>query len=115
MRGGVESFVRFLAFAGVAILAGAAAAADMKPLTKAPPPYAYGGTFNWSGLYAGGFVGGAHALWTVDFFRKERAASLPCRCQLPVLRAARAREHAARGRIGGPAPHLFVKHERCLT
>ena len=27
--------------------------------------------FTWSGFYAGGFVGGAHGVWTSDFFRNN--------------------------------------------
>lgn len=26
---------------------------------------------NWAGFYAGGFIGGAHGLWTVDFYRNN--------------------------------------------
>src|SRR5215510_6555383 len=40
---------------------------------------------------------------------QKRPAYLSGRCQLEALRAARAREHAARGRIGGPAPHVFER------
>ena len=28
-------------------------------------------THNWAGFYAGGFLGGAHALWTDDFYRNN--------------------------------------------
>lgn len=27
--------------------------------------------YNWTGLYFGGYVGGAHGLWTVDFYRNN--------------------------------------------
>ncbi len=27
--------------------------------------------YNWSGLYGGGYIGGAHGLWTIDFFRNN--------------------------------------------
>ena len=33
------------------------------------PPLPMG--YDWSGFYAGGFAGGAHGLWTVDFFRNN--------------------------------------------
>jgi outer membrane immunogenic protein len=35
-----------------------------------PIPVAFG-AYNWAGYYAGGFVGGAHGMWTVDFFRND--------------------------------------------
>jgi outer membrane immunogenic protein len=36
-----------------------------------PPPYEVGPRVNWSGAYVGGYLGGAHALWTIDFFRNN--------------------------------------------
>ena len=62
-----------LAFAGAALTT-PALAADLRGAPKAPPPQydAYEPpVYNWSGLYFGGFVGGAHGLWTVDFFRNN--------------------------------------------
>jgi outer membrane immunogenic protein len=48
-----------LTLSALAIGAVGASAADLAPCyTKAPPPVA---TFNWSGFYIGGFVGGAFA------------------------------------------------------
>ncbi len=49
-------------------------AADLGPNARSPDsavPYAHGGPYNWSGLYAGGFVGTAHSIWTIDFFRNN--------------------------------------------
>ncbi len=70
---GAGSFVGCAVFCGVSLLALAANAADMKPIVKARPEPAYvpQQVGNWGGLYAGGFVGGAHALWTVDFYRNN--------------------------------------------
>jgi outer membrane immunogenic protein len=39
-----------------------------------PPPSNYGlysVPYNWSGPYAGAFVGGVHSIWTVDFYRNN--------------------------------------------
>src|SRR5215470_5579592 len=66
----VAPFLWGLAFSGVSVLGGAAAAADMSPLVKAPPSYARG-AYNWTGWYAGASIGGAHGMWTVDFFRNN--------------------------------------------
>jgi len=55
-------------------LAGGAAAADLgggaardsrHPAYDEPPVY------NWTGLYTGAAIGGAHGLWTVDFYRNN--------------------------------------------
>lgn len=46
-----------------------AQAADVRRLDPAPmnnTPY-----YNWSGFYAGVFAGGAHGVWTVDFYRNN--------------------------------------------
>lgn len=40
------------------MLAGAASAADLKPIVKAPPAAAAAATYNWTGFYVGG-----HAAW----------------------------------------------------
>ena len=41
---------------------------DVPPMPiEMPLPVAH----NWGGLYAGGFVGGAHALWIDDFYRNN--------------------------------------------
>ncbi len=66
----VASVLGVLAVSSVSVLGGAAMAADMKPLLKAPPSYAYG-TYNWTGWYAGASIGAAHGIWTVDFFRNN--------------------------------------------
>lgn len=31
----------------------------------------YSGAYNWSGLYTGAFVGSAHSIWTIDFYRNN--------------------------------------------
>ena len=50
-----------------------AAAADLG--RRAAPSVAtyYGpaGSYNWGGVYVGGFLGGAHGVWTVDFYRNN--------------------------------------------
>lgn len=78
------SFVLTAAALGFLAVAPPAAAAGMtqkkkpKPevMEKMPPmpddiPLPTAAAFNWAGYYAGGFVGGAHGLWTVDFFRNN--------------------------------------------
>ena len=61
-------------------IAGAVSAADLKGAPRGsvkddlPPVYAapaYASTYNWTGLYTGAFIGGAHGLWTVDFYRNN--------------------------------------------
>lgn len=49
-------------------LATAAGARDarLRPAPVAPEP-----AYDWSGAYVGGYVGGAHGLWTVDFYRNN--------------------------------------------
>ena len=59
-------------FLGVIVaLSSGVQAAD---LGSARPPdtfVQYGNAYNWSGLYTGGFVGGAHSIWTIDFYRNN--------------------------------------------
>jgi outer membrane immunogenic protein len=51
-----------LVTASLAALAAPAAAADMRPITKAPPvPAPIAQVYNWTGFYIGGHVGGAFA------------------------------------------------------
>ena len=51
-----------LGAAGLLALAAPAAAADMRPVTKAPPvPAPVVQVYNWTGFYIGGHVGGAFA------------------------------------------------------
>jgi outer membrane immunogenic protein len=74
-------FLRLIVGA-VCCLATSAYAADLnKANTKknAPPPVAaepappirYAAPYNWTGLYTGAFVGGAHSIWTIDFYRNN--------------------------------------------
>ena len=43
-------------------------AAPMQEMAaETPPPLAY----SWAGYYVGGFVGGAHGVWTNDFYRNN--------------------------------------------
>lgn len=47
-------------------------AADLgKPASPKDPYVNYEAPYNWSGLYGGGFIGGAHSVWTIDFFRNN--------------------------------------------
>src|SRR4029453_11387684 len=58
----VEMKRLLLGAAGLLALAGPAAAADMRPVTKAPPaPTPVVQVYNWTGFYIGGHVGGAFA------------------------------------------------------
>lgn len=52
---------------------GQANAADLGRPAPAPSVETYYGPagYNWGGLYVGGFVGMAHGLWTVDFYRNN--------------------------------------------
>lgn len=50
------------------------ARADGLPERAAPAPapsYYAPPAFNWTGLYAGVYLGGAHSVWTIDFFRNN--------------------------------------------
>jgi outer membrane immunogenic protein len=58
-----------VAIGGFCLVASAAQAADVRvarPAAVYESPY-----YNWSGFYAGAFGGGAHGLWTVDFYRNN--------------------------------------------
>lgn len=58
-----------IAIGGFCLVASTAQAADVrvaKPAAVYESPY-----YNWSGFYAGAFGGGAHGLWTVDFYRNN--------------------------------------------
>ena len=64
--------------AGAALVANSSAggAADLRggSIKDASPVYEPEYTelkYNWSGLYGGGYLGGAHGLWTIDFFRNN--------------------------------------------
>lgn len=48
-------------------------AADLGRPARSPSVETYYGPsgYNWGGLYVGGFVGMAHGLWTVDFYRNN--------------------------------------------
>ena len=60
----------FAAAAGGLFLAmQVAQAADVRRLE--PVPASYSPYTNWSGFYAGVFAGGAHGVWTVDFYRNN--------------------------------------------
>jgi outer membrane immunogenic protein len=54
-----------------AVAANAADTARRKPAPPPPSPRVVATIFNWTGFYAGAFVGGAHGVWTVDFFRNN--------------------------------------------
>lgn len=54
---------------GMVVAVSAAEAADLRrlePVSVADSPH-----YNWSGFYAGVFAGGAHGVWTVDFYRNN--------------------------------------------
>ena len=59
--------------ASLALGGGQADAADLGRPAPAPSVETYYGPagYNWGGLYVGGFVGMAHGLWTVDFYRNN--------------------------------------------
>jgi outer membrane immunogenic protein len=58
---------RAIAIIGLCLAAPMANAADLRfGDVAAPPP-----VFSWTGYYVGAFVGGAHGLWTVDFYRNN--------------------------------------------
>jgi outer membrane immunogenic protein len=64
---------RVIAFSSLCLVATAVGAADLK--VKRPPPepgfFVPAPAYSWTGYYIGGYVGGAHGLWTVDFFRNN--------------------------------------------
>ncbi|MGJ5181623.1 outer membrane protein [Bradyrhizobium oligotrophicum] len=58
-----------VAACGVLLAGTAAQAGDFRgqrPVAVYDAPY-----YNWTGFYAGAFAGGAHGLWTVDFYRNN--------------------------------------------
>lgn len=58
-----------VAIGGILFAASTAQAADVRlarPAAVYESPY-----YNWSGFYAGVFGGGAHGLWTIDFYRNN--------------------------------------------
>lgn len=70
---GVSTFLAAIVLGGANIVA---EAADLKPDLRNRRQldsrlYAADPVFNWTGLYAGGYLGGAHGLWTVDFYRNN--------------------------------------------
>jgi outer membrane immunogenic protein len=70
---GVAGAFAAIVLGGVSFLGVIAEAADLKPSRRPPEPQynAIEPAFNWTGFYAGGYLGGAHALWTVDFYRNN--------------------------------------------
>ena len=72
---GVSRFVAVIVLGGVSFLGVVAEAADLKPTRSRSQPepqfYATEPAFSWTGFYAGGYIGGAHGVWTVDFFRNN--------------------------------------------
>ena len=74
----VKSAAYSVIIAGAALVANLSAggAADLRggSIKDASPVYEpeYADLkYNWSGLYGGGYLGGAHGLWTIDFFRNN--------------------------------------------
>jgi outer membrane immunogenic protein len=62
------------ALAAVACSISAASAADLGGPRRGSPkdePVYVAPVYNWTGLYFGGYVGLAHGLWTVDFYRNN--------------------------------------------
>jgi outer membrane immunogenic protein len=76
---GVNTGNRVIALFGLAVLGAAccfatvAASADLKPVRRSAEPWldAPSQVYNWTGFYAGGYLGGAHGVWTLDFFRNN--------------------------------------------
>ena len=72
---GASKFVAVIVLGGVSFLGVVAEAADLKPVRSRSQPepqfYATEPAFSWAGFYAGGYIGGAHGVWTVDFFRNN--------------------------------------------
>lgn len=66
------NYARFVALA-MSTSAGILSLALAADLGRPPPApdYDYAPRYNWDGLYFGGLVGGAHGVWTVDFFRNN--------------------------------------------
>jgi outer membrane immunogenic protein len=59
------------ALGGFCLASGEAEAADVRPPPPTPDLLAPTPVYNWTGFYVGAFVGGAHGMWTVDFFRNN--------------------------------------------
>lgn len=56
----------------ITCLASAGHAADLGAPPSIKDSYtSYAAPYNWSGLYGGGFIGGAHSIWTIDFYRNN--------------------------------------------
>lgn len=73
---GVLAFSTIIVLGGVSFLGVVAEAADLRPDLRGrrqlePQLFATDPAFSWTGLYAGGYLGGAHGVWTVDFFRNN--------------------------------------------
>jgi outer membrane immunogenic protein len=73
---GVSAFAAVVVLGGVGFLGVVAEAADLKPVLRSrsqiePQFYATDPAFSWTGYYAGGYLGGAHGVWTVDFYRNN--------------------------------------------
>ena len=60
-----------MAVGGVGFWIAAASTGDLGPQSHAPPGKSEAGYYNWTGLYAGAFVGEAHSIWTIDFYRND--------------------------------------------
>jgi outer membrane immunogenic protein len=77
---GVVAYFAAIVFGGVSFLGVIAEAADLKPDLRNRRPlepqfFATETAFNWTGLYAGGYLGGAHGVWTADFVRANHGHS----------------------------------------
>lgn len=71
---GVSAFFTIVVLGGVSVLGVVAEAADLKPVIRRPIEPQYVATeppFSWAGFYVGAYAGGAHGVWTVDFFRNN--------------------------------------------
>jgi outer membrane immunogenic protein len=63
-----------IAACGLVLAASVASAADMR--VARPVAQVYDSPiYNWTGFYAGAFVGGSHGVWSVDFFRNNNHGS----------------------------------------
>ena len=80
---GALRLIPFVCLVGAFALVAGAPAADAagkkvkpkpeaaEPIPPMPEDIPLPAAFTWAGYYAGGFVGGAHGLWTVDFYRNN--------------------------------------------
>jgi outer membrane immunogenic protein len=68
---GVATSFTAIVLGGVSFFGVIAEAADLKPDSRNPGQQYYEPVYNWDGWYVGGFLGGGHGLWTIDFFRNN--------------------------------------------